>query len=169
MTQLTRFFAEISLSDPSVWLALGSGFAVVLVFLLLGRRHRRPAAIAVIGENASEAKTVDDWPPNPNQPDERRRTSRRSGVPTAIQMVEAKKFGKVQEGFVLDRSSGGLRVATERPLPTGSVLQVRPTNAPPETPWVIVIIRSCKESGDFFEIGCQFQEVVPWHVLLMFG
>jgi len=171
MTQLTRFFADISFSDPSLWLALGSGFTVVLVFLLLGRRQRRPATIVVSAERAREEseQPPDDWLPSTRKPDDRRRTSRRSGVPTAIQIVDPKKPKKALEGFVLDRSSGGLRVASEKPFPTGAALQVRPTNAPTETPWVSIIIRSCKESGDFFEVGCQFQEDVPWHILLMFG
>jgi hypothetical protein len=169
MTQLTQFFANLSFSDPSVWLALGSGFAVVLMFLLLGRRQRRPATVVVSGENAGEDNPTDAWLPPPKRPDERRRNSRRSGVPTSIQLVDPRKPKRVLEGFVLDRSSGGLRVASEKPFPTGAALQVRPTNAPAETPWVSIIIRSCKETGDYFEVGCQFQDEVAWHLLLMFG
>lgn len=169
MTQLTRYFAEISLADPSVWLALGSGFAVVLVFLLMGRRQRRAVTVVVSAESPSDMNPSDVWLPPSKRSDERRRASRRSGVPTAIQIVDPKKPKKTIEGFVLDRSSGGLRLAIEKPFPTGSTLQTRPSNAPPETPWVGIIIRNCKESGDYFECGCQFQEDVPWHLLLMFG
>lgn len=169
MTQLTRYFAELSMTDPAVWLALGAGFAVVLVFLFLGRRQRRPAPIVVSAENGTDGNPADVWMPAPKRPDERRRSSRRLGVPTAIQLVDPKKPKRVLGGFVLDRSSGGLRLALEKPYPTGSTLQVRPTSAPAESPWVGIIIRSCKETGDYFEIGCQFQEELPWHLLLMFG
>ena len=168
MTQLTKFFANMSLSDPAVWLALGSGFAVVLVFLMLGRRNRQPA-IVVAAENAADANPVDDWLPPAKRPDERRRTSRRSGVPSGVQLIDPKKPKKILSGFVVDRSSGGLRLALEKPFPTGTTLQVRPANAPPETPWVVIIIRNCKETGDYFEVGCQFQDELPWHLLLMFG
>jgi hypothetical protein len=46
---------------------------------------------------------------------------------------------------------------------------VRPTLAPDSSPWVTIIIRNCREVGDYFEIGCQFQEELPWNLLLMFG
>ena len=170
MTQLTKMFSNISLTDPILWLALGSGFAVVLIFLFLGRRQRRAAAIiASAGNGGADVSPADVWVATPKRPDERRRSTRRSGVPTPIQVSDPKKPKRLVNGYVLDRSSGGIRLAMEKPFPTGSTMQVRPTNAPPESAWIIIIVRSCREVGDYFELGCQFQEELPWNILLMFG
>lgn len=171
MAELTNWFAKLSYKDPTLWLAIGSGLAVVLVFLLLGRRQRRQALVVASGTGGAgeTANTADDWLPPSKRPDERRRSLRRTGVPTPVQVSDPKRPKRVIDGYVLDRSSGGLRLAMEKPFPTGVALQVRPTNAPPESPWITIIIRSCREVGDYFEVGCQFQEELPWHLLLMFG
>jgi len=169
MTQLTKLFSSISFDEPALWIALGSGFAVILVFLFLGRRQRRVATAIVGGPGGEEMNPADAWLPPTKRPDERRRSSRRSGVPTAVQLVDPKKARKVIDGFVLDRSAGGIRLASEKPFSTGLTLNVRSANSPPESPWVLITVRSCREIGDYFELGCQFQEDLPWHLLLMFG
>jgi hypothetical protein len=167
MSQLINWLSKISVTDPAVWLALGSGMSVVLIFLFLGRRQRRATVIASDAE--AIANPADIWLPPSKSPDERRRSVRRSGVPTSVQIVDPKKPKRPIEGYVLDRSSGGLRLAMEKPFSTGLTLQIRPTNAPSETPWIPIIIRSCREVGDYFEVGSQFMEELPWHLLLMFG
>ena len=167
MTELTKLFTNIAVGEPAVWLALGGGLAVVLLFLFLGRRQKR--LVAVVAPPAEESNTADAWLPPTMQPDERRRSTRRSGVPTPIHVADPKKSRKVLDAFVLDRSNGGVRFASEKPFPTGTTLQVRAATAPPESPWVVIIVRSCREVGDHFEIGCQFEEELPWHLLLMFG
>jgi hypothetical protein len=167
MTELTKWFSNLSVREPALWLAIGSGFAILLFFLILGRRQRRAAAIVAAGNEL--ASTADQWLPPPKRPDERRRSTRRSGVPTPVQVCDPKKPKRVVDGYVLDRSSGGLRLALAKPFPAGAALQIRPANAPPENPWIVIIVRSCREIGDYFEVGGQFQEELPWHLLLMFG
>ena len=139
MTELTKFFSNLSFGEPAVWLALGGGLVILLVFLFLGRRQRR--AVAVVGPNDESENPADDWLPPTKRPDERRRSTRRGGVPTPVKLCDPKKPKRVIEGFVLDRSAGGIRFASEKPFPTGSTLQVRPCHAPDETPWVMIIIR----------------------------
>jgi len=169
MSEIINWFSKISFTDPAIWLALGSGMAIVLIFLFLGRRQRRATAIVASFSDESNANPADVWLPSTKSPDERRRSVRRIGIPTAVRITDPKKPKKTIEGFVLDRSSGGLRLAMEKPFSTGVILQIRPTNAPPESPWIPIIIRNCREVGDYFEVGCQFQEELPWHLLLMFG
>ncbi len=169
MAQLSRLFIDFSFRDPAVWLALSSGFAVVLTFLFLGRRQRKPAVVVVSDAAENEANPADVWLPPPKRPDERRRSTRRTGVPTALQAIDPKKPKKKVNGYVLDRSSGGLRIALEKPFPTGTALQVKPVHAPAELQWITITVRNCRECNDFFELGCQFQEELPWHILLMFG
>jgi hypothetical protein len=169
MTELTKFFADLSFGEPYLWVALAAGLVVLLVFLFLGRRQRR--ALPVVGTTVNDelSPTADAWLPPPKRPDERRRSTRRAGVPTPVLVADPKKAKRTIEAFVLDRSSGGIRLASEKPFPTGSTLQVRPSHAHEDSPWVVIIIRSCREVGDYFELGCQFQEDLPWSQLLMFG
>jgi hypothetical protein len=71
--------------------------------------------------------------------------------------------------FVVNRCVGGLGLFAETTIEPGSQLKVRPTNAPPITPWVEVVVKSCRPATRGFEIGCQFVKTPPWAILLMFG
>ena len=75
-----------------------------------------------------------DWegPVQSNRHDERRRSIRRGGLPTPILVVDAKgsRRGQAAEAYVLDRSTGGLRLALEQPFRVGTVLMAKPSNAP---------------------------------------
>jgi len=51
----------------------------------------------------------------------------------------------------------------------GGTMLVRADNAPDTIPWVTVIIRSCRQVGNHYEVGCEFDKTPPWHVLLLFG
>ena len=72
-------------------------------------------------------------------------------------------------GVVLDRSTGGLRIASEVPVAPGCPLQLRAEEAPPDTPWVAVAVRACTPDQDRFVLGCEFETTPPWNVLLLFG
>jgi hypothetical protein len=62
-----------------------------------------------------------------------------------------------------------LGLFVEGPIEVGKHLNVRPINAPPITPWVEVIVKSCREANRGYEVGCQFVRTPPWAILLMFG
>ncbi len=114
-----------------------------------------------------------DWEgPLPNvRNDERRRSIRRGGLPTPIIVIDSKggKKAKASEAYVLDRSTGGLRLALERPVQVGSLLLAKPGNAPEGFQWVKILIRNCREVGDYYEVGCQFETDLELSRLLMFG
>ena len=172
MQSLTQFINNLSMSNPMVWAGLAGVIMIVLGALLWGRA-RFLAPVVETRYSTFQANAA----PAPaslserelTRADERRRTMRRGGLPTPIQIADPKDVRKPTEGFVLDRSSGGLRVAVQKPLPTGGRVQVRPQHAPDNTPWVTVIIRNCREVGDYFEVGCQFEGELPWNLLLQFG
>jgi hypothetical protein len=77
--------------------------------------------------------------------------------------------GEVSTGYVLDRSTGGLRLALTTAVASGMTLQVRADNAPDNTPWVTVLVRNCRNAGQHYELGCEFDKTPPWNVLLLFG
>lgn len=169
MQPLALSFSENMFSDPALWLALGVGLAVMMTFLFIGRRSRRNRGPVVLPEVQGSA----DWEgPFPTaRHDERRRSIRRSGLPTPIHIVDAKggRRAHASEAYVLDRSTGGLRLATEKPVAVGSSMLAKPGNAPEGFDWVKIMIRSCREVGDYYELGCQFESDLELSRLLMFG
>ena len=170
MQSPTQWLSTMSATDPSLWLALGAGLVVILVFLILGRRGKKFHGPVVLP--SSPAASPDWEAPHPlARHDERRRSIRRGGLPTPILVVDAKagKRAKATEAYVLDRSSGGLRLALERAFPAGSTLLAKPGNAPEGFEWVKLVVRNCREVGDYFELGCQFETDLELSRLLMFG
>jgi hypothetical protein len=149
---------------------VGSGLTVVLGFLFLGRRPSRSPDFAL---HLPEPTYVGDWddPPPLARHDERRRAIRRTGLPTPVHILEwkANRKAKPAEAYVLDRSTGGLRLAMEKPSAPGTVLAARPGSATPDYEWVKLVVRNCREVGDYFELGCQFESELELSKLLMFG
>lgn len=143
------------------------GLGVVLVMLLLfasKKRARREPPQAPAGVRSSQWTS-----PVPSFADRRSSTRREGGNPVKVVLASPAFKGGSRTGYVLDRSTGGLRLAAEAGIPVGGAVQVRAAHAPDETPWVTVIVRSCKSSGKGYEMGCEFDKTPPWNVLLLFG
>jgi hypothetical protein len=100
---------------------------------------------------------------------EQRKSLRRDGNPVEVLIVNPANDATPAKGFVLDRCVGGLGLFAEGPAEVEKPLSVRPTHAPSITPWVEVIVKSCRQSDGGYEIGCQFVRTPPWSILLMFG
>ncbi len=100
---------------------------------------------------------------------DRRTTTRREGQPVSVHLSSPAFQGQTRRGWVLDRSTGGLRISLDAPVAPGTAMQMLAEHAPDTTPWVTTIVRSCKPMGKKFELGCEFEETPPWNVLLLFG
>jgi hypothetical protein len=100
---------------------------------------------------------------------EKRAALRRQGNPIPVLISDATVTADPYYGWVIDRSMGGLCLTVETPVSVGTIISVRPTNAPDTAPWVQVEIRRCKEEGKSWELGCQFLKTPSWGVLLLFG
>jgi hypothetical protein len=101
---------------------------------------------------------------------DRRQSPRRAGqsIKVTIQLVNEQKTEF--EGYVMDRSMGGLRLMLDRHLATNQMLNVRSTDAPQTVTWVQVQVRRVTQLPDkSYEVGCQFIRTPPWAVLLTFG
>jgi hypothetical protein len=170
MQSLTQWLSRLSLADPIVWIAFAAGLGVILLFLLVGRRQPRNPEI-IITNQLPKMQLEPIAPPPVAHHDERRKSIRRTGMPTPVMLMDFKSTRRPKpiDGYVLDRSSGGLRLAVEKPIPVGTMLKVRPSNAPPEFDWINIVIRSSRESSDYFELGCQFEGDLALNQLLMFG
>lgn len=119
-------------------------------------------------------RPVNGQPPPPDpflegSATERRTTFRRSGNPIEVSIAAAEPAGEIARGRVVDRSMGGLCLITTQPIDKGTIISVRPLNAPPPAQWVQVQVRGCRQDGKEWELGCQFLRTPPYSVLLSFG
>ncbi len=133
---------------------------VLMVLLLLVQRKRNALKPPKLKRQPGDLATTAS---------DRRNSLRRDGPPVEV-VVQSKAFkGGEAGGYVLDRSTGGLKLALSAGLTSGSTLQVKAKHAPDTTPWVTVLVRSCRENSDHYELGCEFEKTPPWNVLLLFG
>jgi PilZ domain len=158
-----------NLSTLEVWLLAASVIGCLFVALLFFRNRtsatppsRDPS---VSFENLSEVNPFSEALPDV----ERRVSIRREGTTIGVLISDQRAQATPDQGYVLDRSTGGLRIASPRPVLVGTILSVRTDEAPPDVPWVQVQIRNCIPVGDYYQLGCRFVQQPPWNVLLLFG
>jgi hypothetical protein len=161
--------------DPSVYtfylptaVGLGVGLTILVLVFVMKRRRRGfvPPAVAEpppyrAGEWEYELRETSFA--------DRRTAVRRDGKPVKVLVSSPSFRAKVDSGYVLDRSTGGLRIALATAVTPGSALQVRAHHAPDTIPWVTVVVRNCRHAGRHYELGCEFDQTPPWNVLLLFG
>jgi hypothetical protein len=163
--------------DPllTYWPMIAVGCAVGLLVLAVlsirsfraPERPRLPSPAQYLGPE--EGLRDSNWQLDPRSYADRREAIRRDGKPVRVLVASQMFKDQVKNGYVLDRSTGGLRVALTAAVVPGSTLQVRAENAPDTTPWVTVIVRNCRSAGQHYELGCEFEKTPPWNVLLLFG
>ena len=145
-------------------LAVGSAVGLGTLWLVMRRRRAPRAALA-----APNARPAGNWEEYEESFANRRASVRRDGVPVQIVLTSPTLRAGQSDGYVLDRSTGGLRVAVAAAIAAGTVLQVRAGNAPDTVPWVTILVRSCRDAGPHYELGCEFERTPPWNILLLFG
>lgn len=100
---------------------------------------------------------------------ERRGSTRRAGTPVSVLIADPSRTAQPYEGYVVDRSVGGLGLEVSTEVAAGTVLSLRPSQAAPMIPWVQVQVRYCKKTRDAWRLGCRFIRVPPSSVLWQFG
>ena len=152
-------------------IVVGGAVAVlVLMYLFVANRRRRSLAglLATAPVPAGEEKALNWAPPEQSYAD-RRESVRRDGVPIRVLLSSTTFRNGVNDGFVVDRSTGGLKLVVRTAVAPGGTLQVRAANAPDTVGFITTIVRSCRPEGDHFIVGCEFEKTPPWNVLLLFG
>lgn len=137
-------------------------FATMIGRKLLTGRNRHPISLTRI---PSDGHSIDDN----SAFGDRRNSLRREGQPVLVRIASPAFHGGIRDGWILDRSTGGLRIQLQSQVAPGTAIQVIADNAPDTIPWVTAIVRSCKPVDKHFEIGCEFETTPPWNVLLLFG
>lgn len=175
-------FAEM-LDSARTWavgnlpIAVG-GFVAITALLFLGLnavfRRRGPfdpekLATAAAHANAVTSEKALNWEPAGQSYADRRGAVRREGQPVRVVLAANTFRNGVADGFVIDRSTGGLKILSQAAVAPGSTLQVRAVDAPDTVGFVTLIVRSCRQNDDHYELGCEFEKTPPWNVLLLFG
>jgi hypothetical protein len=158
-------------------ITIGAGVAFLVLTTMFVRslnfRRRSTLDEAVLAVPSSTTQPKDEkalnWAPPEQSYADRRGSVRREGTPVRVLLSSPTFRNGVNDGFVVDRSTGGLRILSPVAVAPGSTLQVRAVNAPDTIGFVTVIVRSCRKDGDHFVIGSEFDKTPPWNVLLLFG
>jgi hypothetical protein len=140
--------------------ALVAGLAVTAlgaaaVLLLTRRRPAPPPA---------------DWPPAPSPrlaAGERRLLLRRRGAAVPL-LVIADAWARPVDGWVIDRSLTGLRIAVGAPVEPGWMLEagVRDPKKGDLRAFRLEVVH-CRPDGRVWEAGCRFAEAPPVEVMLL--
>jgi hypothetical protein len=99
---------------------------------------------------------------------ERRSGRRRWGNPTEINMRSYLWKGDLY-GLVVNRSTGGLGIYTDKEVPPGTPLRIRAIEAPANIPMARAEVRHCRKIGRGYFLGCEFSDDIPWNVRVWFG
>lgn len=100
---------------------------------------------------------------------EKRQAVRRKGNPVSLSISDATARAIPWQGIVVDRSLGGLGLIVHNQVPVGTILSVRPAQSTTIFPWVQIEVRSCRQEGDSWVLGCQFVKVPHSSLLWHFG
>jgi hypothetical protein len=99
---------------------------------------------------------------------EQRRAPRRWGNPIQVQVRDGLPSTKPMQGWVMNRSAGGLGLSVAQPVTAGTFLSVRVALASESIPWVVVEVKACQPLAGRWLLCCQFVQAPPAEVLLLF-
>jgi hypothetical protein len=160
----------LDLPDHQTWVIPLVGVASAGVALVMGRAlfgRRRADLVSPPARKEPAAEPADPFIHGSAM--ERRRALRRRGGATPVLVSDAEVTVEPYQGWVLNRSTGGLCLAVANEVPLEVVLSILPLNAPETTPWVQVTVKECRRGESDWELSCQFVKTPPYSVLLMFG
>jgi len=105
---------------------------------------------------------------------ERRTTSRRHGKLVSVTITRqasqvASAGVPAMDGWVMNRSGGGLCLLVDEEVAPGTVLTVTPHLGPTAYEWIQVEVKSCRPERKSWLLGCQFLQKFSWDDLRPFG
>jgi hypothetical protein len=107
--------------------------------------------------------------PSEDDPAAKRAAPRRKGNPVPVVISNDNGTMDPIQGWVLDRSSGGLRILVDQPIAVGTILSVRPGKAHGSFPWIRIQVRSCLSERNSYALGVQFVAKPAWGEMQAFG
>jgi hypothetical protein len=99
----------------------------------------------------------------------RRKSVRMSGNQIPVLVTCDGSADSPWDGWVVDRSQGGLRLKVPQEVKVGSILRVRTILGSNSLPWAEVQVKNAREKQESWELGCQFVGEPSAEVLRSFG
>jgi len=100
---------------------------------------------------------------------ERRGAPRRKGNPISVYVSNGSASTDPFQGWVVDRSVGGLRLLVDEAMEPGTLLSLRPVKVHASFPWTEVRVKNCFPERKSWSLGCQFIHKIAWEDLQHFG
>lgn len=161
----TLFAFDLNWLGEHAHYIVGCGVAALVLVVMMSRWRMRVQS----RKPHQSIPAKDDWAtPDPSFGN-RRSSLRREGSPVEIYVSCTAFQNTTQQAWVVDRSTGGLRLTMDKGISPGMTMRILAVNAPKKTEWVTLLVRSCKPIEGHFELGCEFDQTPPWNVLLLFG
>jgi hypothetical protein len=167
---LGRFSLPFELPQWEYWVILIIGLAsaglalVTSTAVFRARRRRQPPPV-----RASQTTSDPSDPFIFGSATERREAARRPGRHVRALISDADAQAVPSQGWITDRSVGGLGLNLDREVAADTILSVRPLGSPDTIPWVQVRVLHCEGDKDHWQLGCEFLRVPPWNVMMHFG
>jgi len=98
-----------------------------------------------------------------------RAAPRRQGNPVQVNITDASNTMEDFQGWVIDRSAGGLRILVDQTIHPGTLLNLKPVKAHAGVSWVEVKVCNCSPERGSYSIGVQFTTKLTWGELQAFG
>jgi hypothetical protein len=130
--------------------------------------HGKPALRSFLQLESSLflKRTLSPAPAQRGRP-ERRTSARLKGRQVRVSVKNAQTGQKLFEGWVLDRSQGGLGLSVPEQVAPGTILTLRSTSLAGSHA-VEVEARNSRADGDRWVLGCRFLRSPRWEVMLQF-
>lgn len=159
--------SAFELPQNELWWIIAAGLLVTTLAFVLGARFF----------GSSQRVTAPRDPTEPGKHDpfalggqtERRVAHRRRGSSVGVMIADPEQKQPEREGWVLDRSLGGLGLFSDVEMAAGTLIRVKPEHAPALTPWTDVEVKECKPHETGYHLCCAFVKTPPYSILLLFG
>jgi hypothetical protein len=107
--------------------------------------------------------------PDPKVPKEKRANPRRKTNMQPVLLTNGDPKAPPFEGWVVDRSAGGMRLVVKRPVAPGALLSVRTARPSMTSSWLKLEVRNSKADNGTTHLGCRFVLKPSLEELQQFG
>lgn len=97
------------------------------------------------------------------------RSLRRRVGSVDVLLTDPASAGDPVNGWVEERSVHVLTIGATAAFRVGSIVKVRPLNAPDSVPWVEAEVRECEPVDNEWRVVCKFVKIPAYSVLMLFG
>jgi hypothetical protein len=172
MESLQPYLNDLSKLPDWAIPAIGGGCAILILslgYLIFGKKKDVREAASWHGQPTVRRyeRQITRQNEAPRGSDQRQGL-RRTGNPIDVQINDLELKGPVRTGMVVDRSLRGLCLAVESPYEVNGIICVRPSGDS-SLPWIKVTVKNCRYVGKAYELGCEFVQVPPSNILMLFG